>query len=64
VKKTIVVALKSDVTMEMLEATEPIQYKNFEKDTALTFCLLAIGKNNAKEFEADGKNELMEIKPK
>lgn len=64
VKKTIIVALKSDVTLEMLEKIEPIQYKFFEKDTAITHCMLVITKNNSKEFEADGKNELIEIKSK
>ncbi len=47
-KRCIVVALKPEVTMEMLDKVEPIQLKNFEKDTVLTYCLLVIGKNNIK----------------
>lgn len=63
-KKTIIITLKSDVTLEVLEKTEPIQYKNFEKDTQISYCLLVIHKNNFKEYEADAKNELIEIKAK
>lgn len=59
-KKCIVVTLKPDVTQEMLDKVEPIQLKNFEKDTQLTYFVLAISKNNIKDFE--DKAELVELK--
>jgi hypothetical protein len=58
VKKCIVVVLKPDVTLEMLDKMEPLQLKNFEKDNALTYCVMTISKNNFKDFE-DLKSELL-----
>jgi hypothetical protein len=60
----VVVTLKKEATADLINSTEPIQYKNFEKDTALTYCIHVISKNNYKEFEAEGKVDLIEIKPK
>jgi len=48
----------------MIQGIEPIQYKNYEKDTPLTYCINVIAKHNIKEFESEGKIDLIEIKPK
>ena len=49
-KKTIVVTLRSNINLKNLEGVETIPFKNFEKDTPATLCILVISKQNSKEF--------------
>lgn len=62
-KKTVIISIKSDVTLETIEKMEPMQIKHFEKDNHLTYCVLIVNKTNFKEFE-DPKTELTEMKSK
>ena len=65
-KKTLILALRPELTIEDLSKYEPMEFKVFQKDTAFTICYNVVTKNNSvKEFEvSDGKVDLVEIKNK
>lgn len=48
--------------MDTIATMEPLNFKQIEKDTSLTQCLHVITKNNTKQFEVQGKEDVVEIK--
>ena len=59
-KKTFVLALRPEVTIEDINKYEPTEFKQFQKDTALTICYHTITKTNIKDFEvSQGKVDLV-----
>ena len=50
------------MTKDDVRNMEPVDFKQLEKGTKLIEPLNVITKNNNKEFEVEGKEELVEVK--